>query len=447
MATGTTVHFTPPRSIKPAFFLPGISEEQAAKTSQLLQENHDQYHIFFNQSGFHNHIAHHLCTLFALNASPETIQKQYDDNKSYQRAPAPLDRAIIEDLHDPSKYQKYLGNERYYTDYLKFFEGEIDNKGWQNVLKEYLFARDERADDMLVRLFAGFLHPIIHLGFGIEFQQPAIMAEGLAMAAVHDRWMKPLFIAAEELASKTPDAPSKTLVELLEEVRAKPQLREAAGSTNNNRIREGILAKEAQTMVDIVAQYRVRPDELNEKNAEMTNVSAYFTGAAQRPDKEVKMDFFYMHCINCSIFFNSFLAQDWLSTEDKVRLMEWKGRNDVTLYASRGSPELRLDEIRNYKPKVPSKDPEDPWQDIITRVCRFEDDGHGSKLVRALAHGQKICEPYQDRPDFPIKHADWLQLGHMTIDSVEAPDGTHWVRGTGFDSAWKKIPDRSKAQL
>ena len=35
----------------------------------------------------------------------------------------------------------------------------------------------------------GFLHPIIHLGFGVEFKQPAIIAEALAEAAVHDNWI------------------------------------------------------------------------------------------------------------------------------------------------------------------------------------------------------------------------------------------------------------------
>lgn len=31
----------------------------------------------------------------------------------------------------------------------------------------------------------GFLHPLIHLGFGLEFRQPAIIAEALAMTSVH----------------------------------------------------------------------------------------------------------------------------------------------------------------------------------------------------------------------------------------------------------------------
>lgn len=144
-------------------------------------------------------------------------------------------------MNNPDQFKRCLGDERNYHDYLEYFQSEMESKGWQAALNEYLFSGDERADDMLVRLYAGFLHPIIHLGFGVEFQQPAIMAEALAQAAVHDNWMKSLFIGAEELAAQTPSVPSKTMVQLLEEAKAKPQLREAAASTSNNRIRDGIL--------------------------------------------------------------------------------------------------------------------------------------------------------------------------------------------------------------
>lgn len=107
-------------------------------------------------------------------------------------------------------------------------------------------------------------------------------------------------------------------------------------------------------------------------------------------------------------------------------------------YASRKSPGIRLDIIRSYKPKKPSG-----WDEIEDRVCRFEDDGHASKLVRALAHGQQICKPYEDRDEFRIKHEDWLQMGHMAIDSVEEPS-PNWVRSAGFDEAWEAIPVRAQ---
>ncbi len=36
------------------FHTSSVNREAAAKTSQVLQENHENYHIFFNQSGFHS---------------------------------------------------------------------------------------------------------------------------------------------------------------------------------------------------------------------------------------------------------------------------------------------------------------------------------------------------------------------------------------------------------
>ena len=61
----------------------------------------------------------------------------------------------MKDLSDYKKFQEYLGNERYYHDYLVFFQGEIEKKGHGEVINEYLMKGDERADDMLCRLYAG----------------------------------------------------------------------------------------------------------------------------------------------------------------------------------------------------------------------------------------------------------------------------------------------------
>ena len=60
-----------------------------------------------------------------------------------------------------------LETNRYYTDFLVFYQNEIEEKGWQAVLNEYLFKGDERSDDMLVRIFAGEL-PLQHISFGLD---------------------------------------------------------------------------------------------------------------------------------------------------------------------------------------------------------------------------------------------------------------------------------------
>jgi hypothetical protein len=108
------------------------------------------------------------------------------------------------------------------------------------------------------------------------------------------------------------------------------------------------------------------------------------------------------------------------------------------MYASRKSPEIHLDEIRNYKPKQPSG-----WDKVIERVRGLEEDGHAAKLIRALAHGQEACALYEDKPEFRLKKDDWLQLAHMAIDSVQA-EGPNWVRSAGFDEAWESVPLRSQ---
>ncbi|KAJ4293366.1 hypothetical protein N0V90_008648 [Kalmusia sp. IMI 367209] len=428
---------------QPEFFVRGIGEESARVTSELLQENHEKHHIFFNQDGFHNHIVHHLLTLFALKASPDEIRRGYNDNAYYQRPPVTLKKEIVDDMHNQESFKKYLGKEKYYHDFLKYFTEEISKKGWETVLNDELFKGDERADDLLARLFAGFLHPIIHLGFGIEFQQPAIIAEALALAAVHDSWMAPFFIEAEKAAKSNGADPqnTKSIVQLLDEIRADKKLTASAHWGDGNKIRDGIMKRAPDEMLKYASQYVISEDQLEEKTAEMINAAVYYTAAAQHPPHLIKFDFFYMHCVNCSIFFSTFLSLPSLTNATKVRLLEWKVRNDLAMYASRSSPRLLLDEITQYESSRNSS-----WDEVFLRVNAYEDDGHASKMVRALAHGEQACRGWEEKDGFVIKGDMWRMLGNMVVDSVEAA-GPTWVRSCGFEEAWRDIPKRSRGKL
>lgn len=150
-----------------------------------------------------------------------------------------------------------------------------------------------------------------------------------------------------------------------------------------------------------------------------------------------------MHCVNCSIFFGNFIASinDFIAPATRRRLLEWKVWSDLTMYVSRGCPSLSLAEITDYKPRQDSS-----WEEIIKRVNQLEDDGHASKLIRALANGQNASQKFEQRDGFVIQGDMWRKLGHMAIDSVEAGE-PHWVRSCGFDEAWKEIPLRDGAKL
>lgn len=113
------------------------------------------HHIFSSESGFHNHIVHHLLTLYGLGAPAEIIEKRYKENANYQRPAIQSKERTLEDLSNPENFKKYLNKEKYYRDYLVFWQDEIEKKGWENVLNEYVFAGDERADDLVGRLYGG----------------------------------------------------------------------------------------------------------------------------------------------------------------------------------------------------------------------------------------------------------------------------------------------------
>jgi hypothetical protein len=348
-------------------------------------------------------------------------------------------------MSDPSQFKKYLQKEKHYNDFLAFFQKEMEKKSWQDVLNEYVFAGDERADDMFGRMFAGFFHPIIHLGFGIEFNQPAIIAEALAQAATHDTWTTDFLVAIENAASLNSTTASKTMPEILDAIRADTKLSSAAAWADNNKIRDGIMVRAPKEMISHSLHWAPTIENLKQKTVEMINSAIYFTACAQAPPKQVKFDFYYMHCVNASIFFPVFNEQSWLSTENKVRLLKYKGWLDLAMYASRRSPKLLLEEVSTYVPaKLEARDTE--WGGIFRRLWELsDDDGHAIKLGRAVRNGELVTQEWVkgagNDEEFRIKDFMWEKIGNMVIDSVE-DSGSHWVRSAGFEEAWKDYGDR-----
>jgi len=155
MATASHIELNPASA--GVYHAPDITSESGKVASQLLQENHDKHHMYTSPSGFHNHMAHHLLTLYSLGATPDELKQGFDHNKGYQRSLPAMHDQIVQDMADREKFQQYLGNQRYYHEYAEYFRNEIDQKGWEAVLNEHLFAGDEHADRLLTRMYAGRL--------------------------------------------------------------------------------------------------------------------------------------------------------------------------------------------------------------------------------------------------------------------------------------------------
>ncbi|OCK72798.1 hypothetical protein K432DRAFT_430891 [Lepidopterella palustris CBS 459.81] len=396
----------------------GLTEESAKITSELLTINHALYHTRWKDT-LHNHIVHHLLALWALGAKPNEIQEMWEYNKDYQ---GPIEKRPPEtvlpdlDLNDSVVFQKCLGNDDCYVDFLKFFENEVAEKGMQEVIKEYLFRGDERANDILGRMFTDLVHPIIHLGCGIEFQQPSLVAEALAGACVHVNWPKTFLLPTEEYIRSNKEVPSRSLLQVLNSLRQDPEIASGVKDTDPfNKIPDGFLKRvTAEQLVPYLSQFEVKPEpeDLQRKMADMMHTTAYVLGAAQRPGKSEAMDFVLLHCVTLAVFYPAILAQNWLSDHDKARLLEATARVDAVMYAGCASPALYANRIVDYVPRNPG----DGWPELFHRSMVYRDEGHAAKLIRALYSLEQLGEP---GPDFPIAKRDFFKVAHMAMDSIE----------------------------
>lgn len=425
---------------------PAPPAESLEECNRLLQKNHGEYHMFFRDTAGHNHIAHSLLTILALGASPQELQDRYDDGTPIQRGIPSIDTALLEKLSDPEVFIETIGEITQYHTFLEFFKKEIAAKGWKETVLEYVFARTKLADTILARMFEGAFHPIIHLGLGIEFQQPSIVAEGLAQAASHDNSnIGVLFHSAEaEAAIIYPTAKPKPMIQLIDEVRANERIRTAPRWPDfGNKMREGIIGRAGEDMSSLAAQFRIRKDEkeLERRTAEMIATCAYFAGAAQHEGRKKKIDFFYMHNVTSSLFFTVFIRQDWIKLEDRVRLVEWKARLDLAWYAVSGSAALDSNWITDYT------NPESDnlgWTELFSAVNKEHDDGHAAKFIRALKNGEEVSKEYEAgewETYFPMKGDMWLKLARMCQDTTKnLPTDLKWVPFTGFPQPWNR-PD------
>lgn len=201
-------------------------------------------------------------------------------------------------------------------------------------------------------------------------------------------------------------------------------------------------------LITLAANYQVEASSdasLQKQVAEMMNVSAWFAVAAQAAEKEVKIDFFSMHCVNLGIFLKVFADLSWLDRAAKARLLEWKVRMDLIIYVNRGCPELRIEEIQDYVPRQPESM---NWEKIIDRSKKIPDDGHVVKIIRALNQGYDLSQPLEGMEDdsisLPIRNEMWLKIANMVLDStqdgVKVPD--KWLFGPRYDQCWQGVADR-----
>ncbi|KAK5993227.1 Questin oxidase [Cladobotryum mycophilum] len=389
------------------------NDETAIKVTELLQRDLKEHHVFFNASRFHNHIVHHLLALYGTGATPEDLDKAYAANTSYQLGAKPTSKIAVQDLSKGwTKDCPYLGEGDHYADFLKFFQDEIQERG--------------------------ILHPLIQLMYGIEWSQPTIIAQGLAQAAVHNNNYGALLSKIEKSASSDPPKSFSTAPELIESVRRNEKLANCVQWGDDDNIKDGVFGRGWDQVLELLKQVRVKPEEVEEKTAEMINSIAYISAATSihPPTNQDGISSSCNHNLNASLFFVTISRLPFITPEQNARFLEWKIRFDIIQYIARGSPQLNLQVIKSRPlPQDAVSKPED----LLPRYHKIVDDGHSIKVVRSLLIAQELAGKHAGAPWIRFEDGEtWLKVHYLLLKGAEAEN--RWVFSTGFEEAWEDIP-------
>ena len=111
----------------------------------------------FKESSKSKQIVHQLLSLYGTGASAQALQKAFDENSEYMMPAQATHSSVLEELRADWKTAapKYFSKGKHFSDFFAFFQEEIEKKGYEQVLLEYVFKGDEIAEVVYARLFAG----------------------------------------------------------------------------------------------------------------------------------------------------------------------------------------------------------------------------------------------------------------------------------------------------
>ncbi|VDB98220.1 unnamed protein product [Peniophora sp. CBMAI 1063] len=168
---------------------PGTSADSTTVLVEKLKHNFLHHHAFFRGQSFHNHVMDHILAVYGLGGSPEAIEETYISH-DYNEPVKPSPERITD-----ANFFKHLGDDKYYYAYMIYFCKALSTSSPTEVLSKYIFssaynynanlAPDEQQPAMLDRFLAGIVHPLIHVGYGVEFGIVQQIADGLAHTAIH----------------------------------------------------------------------------------------------------------------------------------------------------------------------------------------------------------------------------------------------------------------------
>lgn len=354
-----------------------ISEASTEAVAKLILQDAREHDAFINEGGFHNHIIHAVLAQYSFGASAAHLESWYakhaSDTRPATKSPNDFDWGS----------EKCLGNMAYYASYLRFFLKQVHENGVEQTITKFIFQEGEKEHQMLQRFLGGAFHPMIHVGYGVEFGIPLLVAEGLAQTACHGTDATGPFagvaVADTAVLSKTDDLYSRveTPLGVVRNIRADDLLGDVSLSSVRGGQYESVLRNDEACLriCDYIDSYNLPETkaDLGRKVGEMLAFSAAMYGATRTAIKDKKLDFFLMHSLTSSLFMPAFT--DVLDHIDALRLVKLKFAVDIAWFVSRKCPDFDLDHYKSVESRS--------WEELC-ESAQGRDDEHVPKVIRSL---------------------------------------------------------------
>ncbi|KAJ7134310.1 hypothetical protein C8R44DRAFT_662681 [Mycena epipterygia] len=463
--------------------VPGASPESVALLKELLRKDYEEHHCFWSDSGLHNHLSHHLLAAHDL-GSPASLLRAIFENEVGMQQPLRKPGSSENPILTVANWTTRLGKSEAYPDYLTFFTSQISDIGVSAVLQHYVFSPSANGNGalMLIRFVGGLMHPFIELGYGVEFGQDFMVAQGLAQAAVTPPGGVSVFDmpAGMPTVEKNSNQPAASLLSLLREAYESPILAPVMpyepGVLMIKRLRDWMSdPKRGVEIRRIYSKWTIDLDggdeEIDRKVQECIVQATLLLAATGKPGRKPRVDFFLMHYLTGAIFLPTVLkVLD--TTAAKAQLLHSYVRVAALILMLRGRPRINIPLVMSYPmfpqpPRVTATanastfgkpddaDGSNPWLAVVKNALHHPEP-HVAKATRTLyyaaqRYGHTSAGAFSG--SFDASGAE-THSGSAGLDGtvfiraagvmsqamgwvIAGEDGADWDRsGLGWEEAW-----------
>ncbi|CAK5266929.1 unnamed protein product [Mycena citricolor] len=410
--------------------------EAARKLQELLVRDAQEHHCYFDDRGFKNHTAHHLIAAYDLGASASLLERIYKEEGEVLRPLGPQ-----YDILTDQTWTTRLGERQAYASYLLFFERKIQALGMQKTIEEYVLspAANENGAAMLSRFFSGAIHPIIHVGFGVEVGQDSVVAQGLALCAVVDSDFVSIFSGQPSGLTDISAEPDNdaSLLSILSEVYDSPTLAplvpynpsDFVGAAFNKLTESPARGAELRRLyskwtLNTALTGSAFDAECAKKVDECFWQATLLTAATGRPGRENRIDFFLMHALTSAVALPKLLAA-LPNKMHKAQLLQGHALTSALWTIARGRPRINPALLMSYPDVVPGHagGEVNPWLPVTLNAFEHPD-SHVIKTIRTLYYvAQRLGQTAAGAVPGAVDRA-----GKETHEGMSRLDGSAFVR-------------------